>query len=60
MKNTYEEHHSENYPENHTENHPKNNPAVFSKELAKATGPIDYGFTNDYMFRAILQKNQRC
>ncbi len=22
-----------------------------------ATGPIDYGLTNDYMFRAILQKN---
>jgi predicted transposase/invertase (TIGR01784 family) len=24
-----------------------------------ATGTIDYGFTNDYMFRAILQKNKR-
>lgn len=24
-----------------------------------ATGPIDYCFTNDYMFRAILQKNKR-
>jgi predicted transposase/invertase (TIGR01784 family) len=34
-------------------------PAIFSEELAAATGPIDYGFTNDYMFRVILQKNQR-
>jgi predicted transposase/invertase (TIGR01784 family) len=25
----------------------------------EATGPIDYSFTNDYMFRAILQKNER-
>ena len=25
--------------------------------LTKATGAIPYGFTNDYMFRAILQKN---
>ena len=33
--------------------------SVFSNELANATGPIDYGFTNDYMFRAILQKNIR-
>jgi predicted transposase/invertase (TIGR01784 family) len=51
MKNTYEEHHSEN--------HSKNCPVVFSKELAAATGPIDYGFTNDYMFRAILQKKSK-
>ena len=29
----------------------------FSQALAEATGPIDYTFTNDYMFRAILQKN---
>ena len=29
----------------------------FSQSLAEATGPIDYTFTNDYMFRAILQKN---
>ena len=28
-----------------------------SQSLAEATGPIDYTFTNDYMFRAILQKN---
>ena len=33
------------------------NHSVFSNELANATGPIDYGFTNDYMFRAILQRN---
>lgn len=25
----------------------------------EATGPIDYGFTNDYMFRAILQTNKK-
>ncbi|MBQ7934652.1 MAG: PD-(D/E)XK nuclease family transposase [Lachnospiraceae bacterium] len=25
----------------------------------QATGPIDFGFTNDYMFRAILQKNTK-
>jgi len=25
----------------------------------EATGVIDYGFTNDYMFRAILQKNKK-
>jgi predicted transposase/invertase (TIGR01784 family) len=37
----------------------KNHPVVFSKELAAATGPIEYQFTNDYMFRIILQKNQR-
>ena len=29
----------------------------FSQSLAEATGPIDYTFTNDYMFRAILQEN---
>ncbi len=25
----------------------------------QATGPIDFGFTNDYMFRAVLQKNTK-
>lgn len=25
----------------------------------EATGTIEYGFTNDYMFRAILQKNKK-
>ena len=28
-----------------------------SQSLAEATGPIEYTFTNDYMFRAILQEN---
>ncbi|MDE6636232.1 MAG: Rpn family recombination-promoting nuclease/putative transposase, partial [Lachnospiraceae bacterium] len=28
-------------------------------DFADATGAIDYCFTNDYMFRAILQKNKR-
>jgi predicted transposase/invertase (TIGR01784 family) len=32
---------------------------TISPGLAKATGTIDYGFTNDYMFRAIFQKNQK-
>ena len=31
----------------------------FSKNLMKATGPIMYNMTNDYMFRAILQKNKK-
>lgn len=30
-----------------------------STGLENATGKIDYSFTNDYMFRAILQKNER-
>lgn len=30
-----------------------------STGLENATGKIDYSFTNDYMFRAILQKNKR-
>lgn len=25
----------------------------------EATGRIDYGMTNDYMFRAILQRNEK-
>jgi predicted transposase/invertase (TIGR01784 family) len=32
---------------------------TISKGLEKATGKIDYTFTNDYMFRAILQKSER-
>lgn len=32
---------------------------LYSKSLEEATGPIDYTMTNDYMFRAILQKNQK-
>ena len=31
----------------------------FSKNLLEATGPILYNMTNDYMFRAILQKNKK-
>ena len=30
-----------------------------SSSFRDATGPIEYGFTNDYMFRAILQVNER-
>jgi predicted transposase/invertase (TIGR01784 family) len=30
-----------------------------SSTLEQATGTIDYRFTNDYMFRAVLQKNER-
>lgn len=26
---------------------------------AQATGPLEFGLTNDYMFRALLQKNQK-
>ena len=29
-----------------------------SHSFENATGPIDYGFTNDYMFRTILQQNR--
>ena len=30
-----------------------------SGSFRNATGPIGYGFTNDYMFRTILQENER-
>ena len=30
-----------------------------SSSFRNATGPIDYGFVNDYMFRTILQENER-
>ena len=30
-----------------------------SHSFRNATGPIDYGFVNDYMFRTILQENER-
>jgi predicted transposase/invertase (TIGR01784 family) len=33
--------------------------STISKGLEAATGKIDYSFTNDFMFRAILQKNER-
>ena len=29
-----------------------------SRSFENATGPIDYGFVNDYMFRTILQENE--
>nr|MBQ8253650.1 hypothetical protein [Lachnospiraceae bacterium] len=32
---------------------------VTSGDFASATGAIEYGFTNDYMFRVILQKNKK-
>ena len=32
---------------------------IISCTYEQATGPIDYGFTNDYMFRAILQQNTK-
>ena len=31
----------------------------FSGNFASATGAIEYGFTNDYMFRAVLQENKK-
>jgi predicted transposase/invertase (TIGR01784 family) len=34
-------------------------PSAATVPFEQATGPIDYQFTNDYMFRAILQKNER-
>lgn len=40
--------------------HFPNNPALQEKLnmiAATMTGTIDYGFTNDYMFRAVLQRN---
>ena len=30
----------------------------FSMALANASGPIEFGFTNDYMFRAVMEKNR--
>ena len=39
------------------------NPPVISDSVSysfkNAFGPIDYGFTNDYMFRIVLQQNNR-
>ena len=35
----------------------QNNQTPLSELLAKAAGPLHYGLTNDYMFRALLQKN---
>ncbi len=33
------------------------NKVKFTPELEKATGEIEYNMTNDYMFRALFQKN---
>ena len=35
------------------------NKVKFTTELEKATGEIEYNMTNDYMFRALFQKNNR-
>ena len=35
------------------------NKVQFTPELEKATGEIEYNMTNDYMFRALFQKNNR-
>ena len=32
---------------------------TFSPALQKATGKIEYGLTNDYMFRVLFQKNKK-
>ena len=37
----------------------QNNSTMLSGDFASATGKIEYGFTNDYMFRAVLQKNKK-
>ena len=35
------------------------NKVKFTPELERATGEIEYNMTNDYMFRALFQKNNR-
>ena len=37
----------------------QNQTSTIASALASATGNIEYGFTNDYMFRAILQQNKK-
>ena len=32
---------------------------TFSPALQEATGKIEYGLTNDYMFRVLFQKNKK-
>lgn len=32
---------------------------IISSDLQSATGPVRYGMTNDYMFRAVLQSNEK-
>lgn len=36
----------------------QNEATMYTGALASATGEIEYGFTNDYMFRSILQQNK--
>lgn len=36
-----------------------NNSITTFNDLASATGKIPFGMTNDYMFRAVLQKNNK-
>ena len=36
-----------------------NTKATFSAALQEATGKIEYGLTNDYMFRVLFQKNKK-
>ena len=36
----------------------QNKSTTFGGDFASATGAIEYGFTNDYMFRIILQENE--
>lgn len=37
----------------------QNKTTMLSGDFASATGNIEYGFTNDYMFRAVLQRNKK-
>ena len=36
-----------------------NTKTTFSPALQEATGKIEYGLTNDYMFRVLFQKNKK-
>ena len=36
-----------------------NTKTTFSAALQEATGKIEYGLTNDYMFRVLFQKNKK-
>lgn len=40
-------------------NSPINLSDITSSDFQNATGPIRYGMTNDYMFRAVLQSNEK-
>ncbi len=37
----------------------QNKTTTFTDAFASATGTIEYGFTNDYMFRAVLQRSKK-